>query len=114
MVEDGLIAPEELGSDPRHSLIVGWLGGGDPSRATIETTAHQAKLGDRYLLTTSGAQDAARVDAVYDLSADPQDVADALAVGASDNVTVIVADVRDNEPAPGHAVVKRACPWMDR
>lgn len=81
LVEEGRIRPDEVGSDTRHSAIVRWLDGTSEEPADI--TAHEAAIGDRYVLCTNRID---RVmssitlrDIVRDTAKGPQDAADELA-----------------------------------
>ena len=106
LVEAGRIRPDEIGSDPRYSsVVVRWLDGKSDEPADI--TAHEAAIGDRYVLCTDGID---RVmssgtlrDVLQDTAGDPQDVADTIAgiafpAGQYGSLTCIVADVVE---APG-------------
>jgi PPM family protein phosphatase len=101
LIEAGIIRPDELGSDPQHSsFIARWLDGKSGEPADI--TAHEAAIGDRYVLCTDGMD---RImspgtlrDVLRDTAGDPQDVADTIAGIAFPaeqygSLTCIVADV---------------------
>jgi protein phosphatase len=101
LVDEGRIRPDELGSDPRYSAaLTRWLDGkpGEPA----DITAHEAAIGDRYVLCTD---DIDRVmppvtlrDVLRDTASDPQGAADAIAGIAfpaeqHGRLTCIIADV---------------------
>jgi len=82
LVEEGTIGPDEMGSDPQHaSVVVRWLEGkpGEPA----DIIAHEAAVGDRYVLCTARTDHTmtpgALRDIVQDTARDPQDVADEIA-----------------------------------
>lgn len=98
LVDQGLLTADEARSHPRRSIVTQALQG-LPYEAT--TAVHQVRPGDRFLLCSDGLSDVV-VDAVIErtLSAypNPRECAKrlvrlALDAGASDNVTVVVADV---------------------
>jgi PPM family protein phosphatase len=101
LVEAGSIRPDEMRSDPRYSsVLVRWLDG--KSAEPADVTAHEAAIGDRYVLCTNGID---RVmssgtlrDVLRDTAMAPQDVADTIAGVAFPadqygSLTCIVADV---------------------
>jgi protein phosphatase len=107
LIEAGQITPDELGSDSRYSDVVTRMLGGNPGELgdttqEVDITAHEAEVGDRYLLCTDGID---RVmspgtlrDILRDTARDPRDVADELAGMAVPVVwhgefSCIVADV---------------------
>lgn len=113
LVDEGSISAHEVGSDKRHSLIVGDLGSGQPSHRSLEITIRDVELADRYLLTAFGHQDVVSLDVVHDPSATPQAAAHAIAGNTRDDITVIVADVVDQPSSSDHPAVKRGGPWMN-
>jgi serine/threonine protein phosphatase PrpC len=104
LVEEGRITPEQALSHPQRSVILSAIDGREPLEPALELLDPQA--GDRYLLCSDGLSDYV---AVSDIAAgmssdDPQPtcerlVALALDAGAPDNVSCIVADLLDVEPA---------------
>jgi PPM family protein phosphatase len=100
LVEAGSTRPDEMGSDPRHSsVVVRWLDGKSGEPADI--TAHEAALGDRYVLCTDGIDRVMSSGTLRDVlqytARDPQDVADTIAGIAFPaeqygSLTCIVAD----------------------
>jgi PPM family protein phosphatase len=105
LVEEGRITAEQALSHPQRSVILSAIDGREPLEPALELLDPQA--GDRYLLCSDGLSDYV---AVADIAAamspdDPQPtcerlVALALDAGAPDNVSCIVADLLDVEPAP--------------
>jgi serine/threonine protein phosphatase PrpC len=104
LVEEGRITPEQALSHPQRSVILSAIDGREPLEPALELL--DAQVGDRYLLCSDGLSDYV---AVADIAAgmtseDPQPtcerlVALALEAGAPDNVSCIVADLVDSEPA---------------
>jgi PPM family protein phosphatase len=100
MIDGGHLTVEQARRHPSRSLVMQALDGGPERRPAILTLA--AWPGDRLLLCSDGLSDALEDDAIRGLLAEHADrddcaerlVAAALAAGARDNVTVIVADVR--------------------
>jgi PPM family protein phosphatase len=100
LVEAGSIRPDETGSDPRYSSVVRWLDGKSGEPADI--TAHEAAIGDRYILCTDGIDRVMSSGSLRDIlrqtAMDPQDVADTVAGVAFPaeqygRLTCMVADV---------------------
>jgi protein phosphatase len=105
LVEEGRITPEQALSHPQRSVILSAIDGREPLEPAVELLDPQA--GDRYLLCSDGLSDYVPVAdiAAGMTSEDPQPtcerlVALALDAGAPDNVSCIVADLLDSEPAP--------------
>jgi PPM family protein phosphatase len=102
LVDEGRISLEEANSHPQRSLLTRALDGRD---ADPEYSVRQAKPGDRYLLCSdglSGVVSAETIDASLREYPDPQQCAErlvqlALRGGGPDNITVIVADVTDED-----------------
>jgi protein phosphatase len=98
LVDGGMLRPEDVRFHPRRSLVTQALQGHDYV-ATVETLT--PKPGDRYLLCSDGLSDVVTDDAigaVLGRGAEPSLSAAeliklALAAGAPDNVTVVIADV---------------------
>lgn len=101
LVDDGEITAEQALTHPRRSWILQALDGRPDSDPALEIL--EAQTGDRYLLCSDGLSDYV---AMHDISealriSDPQQACDrmidlALAVGAPDNVTCVVADLLDS------------------
>src|SRR5512142_1186798 len=101
LVDEGRITPEEAGSHPQRSLLTRALDGRD---ADPEYSVRQAKTGDRYLLCSDGLSSVVSfetIGATLREYADPNQCAErlvqlALRGGGPDNITVIVADVTND------------------
>ena len=112
LIDEGLIQPEELGSDFRHSLIVGCLDGETDVPADI--TGHEAAARDRYLLCTSidrfrPPRPAREIlQEILTDERDPQDAADRIAATAFPALqyggTCIVADVVERPSEHGRTL----------
>jgi PPM family protein phosphatase len=104
LVNEGRLTQQEAENHPQRSLLLQALDG----RTDVEPVLllAQPRAGDRYLLCSDGLSDYVALDTIRSaLSADTPDLcADALVAaahdsGAPDNVTVIVADVVDDDHA---------------
>jgi len=101
LVDDGEITAEEALTHPRRSWILQALDGRTSTKPVLETLDTEA--GDRFLLCSDGLSDYVAMHDIADALTvtDPQQSCDrmidlALAVGAPDNVTCIVADLLDS------------------
>ncbi|GAA2626876.1 protein phosphatase 2C domain-containing protein [Dactylosporangium fulvum] len=102
LVDEGRISLEEANSHPQRSLLTRALDGRD---ADPEYSVRQVKTGDRYLLCSdglSGVVSAETIEATLREYVDPNQCASrlvelALRGGGPDNITVIVADVTDED-----------------
>jgi protein phosphatase len=100
LVDQGLLRPDEARTHPRRSLVTQAVQGDD---LTPAVSVLSPRPGDRFLLCSDGLSDAiadAAIAAGLRSDPDPQRCAEALvrlalSAGASDNVTVIVADVAE-------------------
>jgi protein phosphatase len=99
MVDAGTITPEEARRHPQRSFVVETLDG-DPQRTPPPVATLQARAGDRLLLCSDGLTDfvdeppIAAALRIADRGECAQRLVDlALAGGARDNVSVVVADV---------------------
>lgn len=98
LVDAGAITAEEAEHHPARSVVMQALGAGS---AQPHVTVLDAAVGDRYLVCSDGLSDyvaPAEIAGLVARRADPADccaalVAAALAVGAPDNVSCVVADV---------------------
>ncbi|MEU8007721.1 protein phosphatase 2C domain-containing protein [Catellatospora sp. NPDC049111] len=98
MVERGLLAPEEVRHHPHRSIITQAVQGRE---FTPTVTTLTLEIGDRLLLCSDGLSDIVTDEALAEALrgyTDAEAIADrliklALAAGAPDNVTVVVADV---------------------
>jgi protein phosphatase len=102
LVDEGRITPEEANTHPQKSLLMRALDGRD---ADPEYSVRQAVPGDRYLLCSdglSGVVSDETIAATMREYADPNQCAErliqlALRGGGPDNITVIIADVTDED-----------------
>jgi PPM family protein phosphatase len=99
MLDAGAITPEEARRHPQRSFVVESLDG-DPQRTPPAVATLQARPGDRLLLCSDGLTDfvdeqpIAAALRIADRGECAQRLVDlALAAGARDNVSVVVADV---------------------
>ncbi len=101
LVDEGRITREEAHSHPQRSLIMRALTGHEVEPTLI---MREARAGDRYLLCSDGLSDPVSDETIRDALQIP-DVGEsaerlielALRGGGPDNVTVVVADVVDND-----------------
>ncbi|ORA12378.1 PP2C family protein-serine/threonine phosphatase [Mycobacterium asiaticum] len=101
LVDEGRITAEEAHSHPQRSLIMRALTGHEVEPTL---TMREARAGDRYLLCSDGLSDPVSDETIAEALQIP-DVAEsayrlielALRGGGPDNVTVVVADVVDDE-----------------
>ena len=103
MVDEGRITPEQAETHPQRSLLTQALDG----RAGVQPdlSVREARRGDRYLLCSDGLSGYVPTmpSPRRSPSPTPDEAAErlielALQAGAPDNVTVVVADVVDDEP----------------
>ncbi|MCE7005062.1 protein phosphatase 2C domain-containing protein [Kibdelosporangium philippinense] len=105
LLDEGRITPEEALTHPQRSLVLRALVGHEVIEPTLQV--RETRTGDRYLLCSDGLSDVVGFEKLAETMqiADRQACADkmielALQGGGPDNVTVIVADVVDEEPKP--------------
>ncbi|ALG83258.1 PP2C family protein-serine/threonine phosphatase [Gordonia phthalatica] len=102
LVDEGRITAEQAHTHPQRSLIMRALTGQEVEPTLI---MREARAGDRYLLCSDGLSDVVSDETLADTLGSIEDhkaCADrlielALRSGGPDNVTVVVADVVDNE-----------------
>src|SRR5262245_10470662 len=102
LVDEGRITPEEANTHPQKSLLMRALDGRD---ADPEYSVRQAVTGDRYLICSdglSGVVSDETIAATMKEYSDPNQCAErlvqlALRGGGPDNITVIIADVTDQD-----------------
>lgn len=107
LVDHGVLTVAQARTHPRRSLVTQAVQGIDVAPALSLVTPDP---GDRFLLCSDGLSDAVTDEAIAELLrdvSDPQECAErlvrlALAAGAGDNVTVLVADVSRSD-SPGSA-----------
>jgi PPM family protein phosphatase len=108
LLDNGAIAADEARRHPQRSLVLEALDG-DPQRRPPAITTAPARAGDRLLLCSDGLSDYVEDDDIAAvLRTGARDecaerlVAMALAAGARDNVSVVVADVEPRrDPSAG-------------
>jgi serine/threonine protein phosphatase PrpC len=105
LLDNGVIDPDEARHHPQRSLVLEALDGDPARRGPVVTTA-PARAGDRLLLCSDGLSDYVDDDAIAAVLREGgrEDVAErlvamALAAGARDNVSVVVADVEPRRDA---------------
>jgi serine/threonine protein phosphatase PrpC len=101
LIDDGRITAEEANTHPQRSLLLRALNGQD---VEPDLSMREARAGDRYLLCSDGLSGVVSEETLAEAlkDPDPQATADrlielALRSGGPDNVTVIVADVIDDD-----------------
>ena len=101
LIDDGRITAEEANSHPQRSLLLRALNG---QEVEPDLSMREARSGDRYLLCSDGLSGVVSEETLADAMTDPdpQTTADrlielALRSGGPDNITVIVADVVDDD-----------------
>jgi PPM family protein phosphatase len=105
LLDDGKITAAEVPSHPQRMLLLRAIDGQRQHQPDLQF--HEARAGDRYLLSTDGLHATVAPDAIADVLltvADPdQAAADLIAAaidrGAADNVTCVVADIVAAGPA---------------
>ncbi|GAA3449179.1 protein phosphatase 2C domain-containing protein [Dactylosporangium matsuzakiense] len=110
LVDEGRISLEEANSHPQRSLLTRALDGRD---ADPEYSVRQVKPGDRYLLCSdglSGVVSAETIASTLREYVDPNQCAArlielALRGGGPDNITVIVADITDEDIVEARPIV---------
>jgi serine/threonine protein phosphatase PrpC len=110
LVDEGRISMEEASSHPQRSLLTRALDGRD---ADPEYSVRQVKTGDRYLLCSdglSGVVSAETIESTLREYVDPNQCAGrlielALRGGGPDNITVIVADITDEDIVEARPIV---------
>jgi serine/threonine protein phosphatase PrpC len=122
LLDEGRITAEEALTHPQRSLVLRALVGHEVIEPTLQV--RETRVGDRYLLCSDGLSDVVGVEALTEamkipdreLCADKM-IELALQGGGPDNVTVIVADVVDEDPnltetfaPPGHSTGNHMSP----
>jgi protein phosphatase len=110
LVQSGVLTPEEAERHPQRSAITRALGT-EPS-VEVESFTVEAEVGDLYLLCSDGLPTMVGDDevsaAIEEAGRDPDAVAEALvaaanARGGEDNVTVVLFELVEGDPAPTEA-----------
>lgn len=99
LLDEGRITAEEAASHPQRSLLLRAIDGS--ARVTPDTSLHDARAGDRYLLCSDGLTAVVSTGVIHDTlrgTSDPDEAAVRLieaanAGGGPDNVACVVADV---------------------
>ncbi len=107
MIDAGELTPEEARVHPQRSAVYAALhGGGDDDLAGLDLVRLEARAGDRLMVCSDGLSDVVRPDRICQLlveAATPAQAAAALRSAAlagppTDNITVVVGDVREEGP----------------
>ncbi|MFE6968151.1 Stp1/IreP family PP2C-type Ser/Thr phosphatase [Isoptericola sp. NPDC057653] len=107
LVDTGRISPEEAEHHPQRNVVMRVLGDFDVD-LTPDMSVREARAGDRWLLCSDGLSGFVTPDQMAEVLTEtpsPDEAADLLitlsmTAGSTDNITVIVADVVDDEAAP--------------
>src|SRR4051794_26334881 len=110
LVDEGRISLEEANSHPQRSLLTRALDGRD---ADPEYSVRQVKTGDRYLICSDGLSGVVSFETIESTIreyVDPNQCASrlielALRGGGPDNITVIVADITDEDIVEAQPIV---------
>jgi len=101
LVDEGRLTQEEAGNHPQRSLLLRALNGGE---VEPDLSVRESRVGDRYLLCSDGLTAVVSTETLADTLRieRPQNCADrlvelALRSGGPDNITVIVADVINDQ-----------------
>jgi protein phosphatase len=103
LVDEGRLSQEEAATHPQRSLILRALDG--RGEAEPDLSMRKAVLGDRYLLCSDGLSDVVSAETLHHTLSTIEDLDDvtvqlielAIRGGGPDNITVVVADVVDDE-----------------
>ena len=102
LVDEGRITEDEVGTHPQRSMITRAVDGREAAGPDI--TEHEVQPGDRLLICSDGLSGVVRDTTLEEVlgAGTPQDAVDALVDlalrgGAPDNVTVVVADVAEQD-----------------
>ena len=103
LVDEGRLSQEEAATHPQRSLILRALDG--RGEAEPDLSMRKAVLGDRYLLCSDGLSDVVSAETLHHTLSTTPDLEDvtlqlielAIRGGGPDNITVVVADVVDDE-----------------
>ncbi|MQA27773.1 MAG: protein phosphatase, partial [Micromonosporaceae bacterium] len=110
LVDEGRITPEEAGSHPQRSLLTRALDGRD---VDPEYSVREARSGDRYLLCSDGLSGVVSQETIAETLTEFEDpdqcvqrlIQLALRGGGPDNVTVIIADITDEDIIESQPIV---------
>ncbi|MFC7876807.1 Stp1/IreP family PP2C-type Ser/Thr phosphatase [Isoptericola sp. NPDC057391] len=107
LVDTGRISPEEAEHHPQRNVVMRVLGDFDVD-LTPDMSVREARAGDRWLLCSdglSGFVSPEQITEVLTETSAPDEAADLLitlsmTAGSTDNITVVVADVVEDDDAP--------------
>ncbi|MFI2104519.1 Stp1/IreP family PP2C-type Ser/Thr phosphatase [Isoptericola sp. NPDC019693] len=107
LVDTGRISPEEAEHHPQRNVVMRVLGDFDVD-LTPDMSVREARAGDRWLLCSdglSGFVSPEQITEVLTETTSPDEAADLLitlsmTAGSTDNITVVVADVVEDDDAP--------------
>ncbi|WP_278235920.1 PP2C family serine/threonine-protein phosphatase [Isoptericola sp. AK164] len=107
LVDTGRISPDEAETHPQRNVVMRVLGDFDVD-LTPDMSIREARAGDRWLLCSDGLSGFVPVDQITEVLGEcesPDEAADllitlAMTAGSTDNITVVVADLVDDEVAP--------------
>ncbi|HVU74659.1 MAG TPA: PP2C family serine/threonine-protein phosphatase, partial [Mycobacteriales bacterium] len=102
LIDAGRLTPEEAAQHPRRSMLLRALDGRDD--VEVDLRVREGRTGDRYLLCSDGLSGVVSADTIREqlMLPSPEDAAQslvdlALRAGGPDNITVVVADLTDDE-----------------
>jgi protein phosphatase len=98
LLDEGRITPEEAASHPQRSLLLRAI---DGSTVALDTSLHDARAGDRYLLCSDGLTGVVSGEVIHGTLRDVTDpeqaaawlIEAANAGGGPDNVSCVIADI---------------------
>jgi serine/threonine protein phosphatase PrpC len=107
LVDTGRISPEEAEHHPQRNVVMRVLGDFDVD-LTPDMSVREARAGDRWLLCSDGLSGFVSPEQITEVLAEtpaPDEAADLLitlsmTAGSTDNITVVVADVVEDDDAP--------------
>jgi PPM family protein phosphatase len=119
LLDEGRITAEEAAGHPRRSWLVRTLQEATPVEPDLFSV--DGRVGDRYLICSDGVTAVLDDEALREVLGEVTDRAAAVERlielanegGGPDNITCIVADLVDEEPAPGERVVVGAAASRD-
>lgn len=110
LVETGQLLPEQAEHHPQRSVLLRVLGDNEAD-IILDEWAHQARIGDRWLLCSDGLSGVVSAETIAQTLGGIEDLGEcaealvelALRGGGPDNVTCVVADVVDLDALPDGA-----------
>lgn len=102
LVDKGELSPEEAEVHPKRNVIMRALGD-FPGDVELDESVREAEVGDRWLLCSDGLSGYVSAETIEETLRDTPDIEEcgerlisfALAAGAPDNVTIVLADIID-------------------